>query len=344
MTSADKGAGRRLGGPGFGVVEKARAAIKRYRMLEPKDRILVAVSGGPDSTCLLDVLARLSSEEGYVLTVAHVDHGLSPGSGKVAASVSRAVAEAGLEIHVIRAPDLEGPNLHARARAFRYAFFETIAESWGATRIATGHTLDDRVETTVARLIHGAGTDGLAGLPPVEGKRVRPLIGLRRAETRDYCAENSLPYHDDPSNYNDRFERVVVRKEIVAPIEGRWGEGAVRAMAVSADRLREDSLAMKHLSDRAYEQVARPTLLGTELDLALMMEAPRALRRRILERAVGRVRDRSGGIEAVLDALESDTPPRGARFAVASGLEVEIARDRVILRREPDGSPEGRAH
>jgi tRNA(Ile)-lysidine synthase len=341
---SDSGGGRRLGGPGFEVVEQARAAIERYRMLELEDRILVAVSGGPDSTCLLDVLARLSSQGGYVLAAAHVDHGLTPGSEKVAAAVSHAVAEAGFEAHVIRAPDLSGPNLHARARAFRYAFFETIAETWGATRIATGHTLDDRVETTLARLIHGAGTDGLAGLPPNEGKRIRPLVTLRRSETRDYCAATSLQYHDDPSNYDDRFERVQVRKEVVGAIESRWGEGAVRAMGVSADRLREDSVALKQLGERVYEQVARPTLLGIELDLALMVEAPRAFRRRILERAVGRVRDRSGGIDAVLDALERDTPPRGALFSVASGIEIEIGPDKLIVRKEPGPAPADGAH
>jgi len=328
------GPGRRLGGPGYAVVEKARTAIEHYRMAGLEERILVAVSGGPDSMCLLDVLARLKSQTGYVLAAAHVDHGLSPGSEAVAATVGHAVAEAGFEAHVIRAPDLEGPNLHSRARAFRYAFFETIAESWGATRIATGHTLDDRVETTVARLIHGAGTDGLAGLPPIEGKRIRPLIGLRRSETREYCAELSLQYYDDPANYDDRFERVLVRKEVVGAIESRWGEGAVRAMAVSADRLREDSVALKEIAERVYDQVAKPTLLGIELDLPMLVEAPRAFRRRILERAVGRVRDRLGGIEAVLDALESDTAPRGSRFSVASGIEVEVTNDRVIVRRE----------
>ena len=330
----------RLGGPGFDVVEKARAAVDRYRMLGDGDRILVAVSGGPDSVCLLDVLARLSTERGYVLAGAHVDHGLSPGSEKVAATVAHSIAEAGFEAHVIKAPDLAGPNLHARARDFRYSFFETIAESWGATRIATGHTLDDRVETTLARLVHGAGTDGLAGLPPVDAKRVRPLVGLRRSETRDYCATRSLTYHDDPANYDDRFERVAVRRELVAAIEARWGEGAVRAMAVSADRLREDAVALGALADKIFETMARPTLLGTEIDLGLMLETPRAFRRRVLERAVGRVRDRAGGIEAALDALDRREPGKGApvRFAVASGVEIELRSDKVIVKEE-----EGRA-
>ncbi|HEY7875821.1 MAG TPA: tRNA lysidine(34) synthetase TilS [Actinomycetota bacterium] len=337
----------RLGGPGLEVVEKARAAIDRYGMLDDGDRILVTVSGGADSTCLLDVLARLATERGYVLAAAHVDHGLSPGSEKVAATVSHAVAEAGFEAHVIKAPDLAGPNLHARAREFRYRFFETIAETWGATRIATGHTLDDRVETTLARLIHGAGTDALAGLPPADGRRIRPLVGLRRAETRDYCAARSLTYYDDPANYDDRFERVVVRRDVVSAIEARWGEGAIRAMAVSADRLREDAVAMRDLADRIYEGMAKPTLLGTEIDMGVILETPRAFRRRILERAVGRVRDRSGGIDAALDALDArQRQARGTsqRFAVAAGIEIEVAPDKIVVRREPPTAPPAGRH
>ena len=324
--------GRSLGGPGFDVVEKARSAIDRYRMIEPEDRILVALSGGPDSTCLLDVLLRLSSQSGYALTVAHVDHGLSEESETVATTVARAAAESGLEVHVVRAPDLGGPNLHARARDFRYSFFETIAEQWGATRIATGHTLDDRVETTVARLIHGAGTQGLAGIPPVHGKRIRPLIGVRRGETRDYCDANALAYYDDPANEDDRFERVAVRREVVGAIEERWGDGAIRAMAVSADRLSEDATALANLADRLYDGLAKQDEGSVRFALDVILETPRAFRRRLLEKAVGRLRDRSGGIDAVLDALENREGGR-ASYAAPAGVAIEIGEKELVVHR-----------
>ncbi|MGH2819660.1 MAG: ATP-binding protein, partial [Actinomycetota bacterium] len=111
---------RRLGGPGFDVVERAEATIKRHGMLADTDRVVVAVSGGPDSTCLLDVLSRLATQLDLTLEVAHVDHGLSEGSGEVAARLAHAAAAAGFDVHMVRVPDLAGPNLQARARDFRY--------------------------------------------------------------------------------------------------------------------------------------------------------------------------------------------------------------------------------
>jgi tRNA(Ile)-lysidine synthase len=321
---------RRLGGPGFALVERARDAIERYEMLTRGATVVVAVSGGADSSALLDVLARLPFD--LTLAPAHVDHGLREDSSDVAARLARRLSEAGLEVHLVRAPDLSGPNLQARARAFRYGFLETVAARVGAGRIATGHTLDDRVETTLGRLLHGAGTEGLAGIPPADGRRVRPLVGVRRAETRAYCEERGLEFFDDPANDDLRFERVAVRRELVGAIESRWGDGAVRAVATSAERLREDADALTRLANRVYGDVARGD--GDDLEIATeeLRALPRALRRRVLEKAVGRVRDRSGGIDAALDLLDR-SPSAPKRFAVAAGIELSVEPARVLVRR-----------
>lgn len=320
---------RRLGGPGFDIVEAARGAIDRYSMLEGGETILVAVSGGPDSTCLLHVLSRLATQEGYELVVAHVDHGLSDGSEEIAARVAKEAAESGFDVHVVRARDLAGPNLHARARDFRYAFFETIARDTGATKIATGHTLDDRVETTLARLVHGASTEGLAGIPPAAGQRIRPLITTRRGATRTYCIENELQFVEDPSNDDERFDRAVIRSKLIPLIESRWGEGATTAIAKATDDLRDDAEALALMADRVYMDLVRSEGGESVLDRKALKEMPRALRRRILEKAVGPVRDRSGGIDAVLLALDKDAS--GQRFSVASGIEITLGPAEVRL-------------
>jgi tRNA(Ile)-lysidine synthase len=333
------GLGRRLGGPGFELVERARAVIERYGMTAPGDTILVALSGGPDSTCLLDVLARLAEPLGLTLHVAHVDHGLSPGSKEHAAALSSAAARAGYEVHLVRAPDLSGPNLHARARAFRYSFFETVAEQIGAARIATGHTLDDRVETLLARLLHGAATGVLAGIPPSDGRRIRPLIELRRKETRAYCEEVGLAFIDDPANDDPRFERARVRNLIVPLIEEHWGEGALRAIARSAQRLREDAAALDALAEAAWSTVAPGG--PDRLERGPLAELPPALARRVVERAVGRVRDRAGGIDAALEALHAGKS--GVRFAVAEGIELELSAANLAVRRPTKGPPDGPA-
>lgn len=298
----------------------------------PGERWVVAVSGGPDSLCLLDVLGRLAPSLELTLDVAHVDHGLSAGSDEVAAAVARHASASGHDVHVARASGLEGANLHARAREFRYRFFETVASETGATRVATGHTLDDRVETTLARLIHGAGTDGLAGTRRREGNRLRPLLRVRRAETRAYCGERGIEFVDDPANEDERFERPAVRSRIVAAVEERWGDGAVRAMATSADRLAEDADFLKGLGSTLYGQLARRGDGEVRFELDAFLTAPRALRRRLLEEAVGRTRDRSGGIDAVLDALDRPEGLAGPlSFDVASGA-VEVTREHLVVK------------
>jgi tRNA(Ile)-lysidine synthase len=325
------------GGPAFKLAERVAKTASRFAMLEGDEQVVVAVSGGPDSICLLHVLGRLRAD--LTLVVAHVDHGLSEASEELGARIARDAAVAGFDVHVAKASGLEGPNLHARARDFRYSFFEAIAQQEGATKIATGHTLDDRVETTLARFIHGAGTDALVGIPPVEGLRVRPLIELRRAEARSYCDEAGLTYFDDPANEDARFDRPVIRTAVLGAIEERWGDGSIRAMASSIERLREDSAALGELAERIYPGiVSSPDGEDKDrrlLDLQAVLALSRALRRRVLERSVGRARDRSGGIEAVLDALEKPDRKAGARFDVADGTSITIESTHIAVFSEP---------
>lgn len=328
--------GRALGGPGFDVVDSVLATVLRRRMLAGGESVLVAVSGGPDSSCLLDVLARLQDKLDLELFVAHVDHGLSTASEEVAATVAREAATLGYDVHVARARDLQGPNLQARARDFRYEFFATIASQVGATKIATGHTLDDRVETTLARLIHGAGPAGLAGIPPSDGPRIRPLIDLRRATTRAYCRDVEIEFYDDPANNDERFERVRVRNEVVGAIEDGWGDGAVRAIATSSERLLEDAGALASVGARLAADLVEAGEGGTRIKLEPLVAIPRALRRRVLEAAVGRVRDRSGGIDAALDALDDDKVMKPLRFSVAAGGEIVIEDDYVVVKGSKD--------
>lgn len=318
------------GGPGFHFAEKVAATIARYGMFAGGETVVVGVSGGPDSVCLLDVLARLRA--GLTLVVAHVDHGLSPSSEEISKEVARAAAAAGFDVHIARAGGLAGSNLHERARDFRYSFFESLAAQEGASLIATGHTLDDRVETTLARLIHGAGTEGLAGIPPRHEMRVRPLIEMRRSETRAYCDEAGLKFIDDPANLDDRFDRASVRKLLVGAIEDRWGEGAVRAMANSIERLREDSAALAAQTELLYRGVADVSVDGrVSFKLEDVMALPRALRRRMLERAVGRIRDRGAGIDEVLHALDRKTLKPDAHFDLASGTSVKLDGEHLVV-------------
>lgn len=316
--------------------------MERHSMLAGVDTIVVAVSGGPDSTALLDVMRRLGVD--IDILVAHVDHGLGPASQDVAADVAKRAAAAGFDVHLARATGLEGPNLQARARAFRFSFFESLAEKEGADLIVTGHTLDDRIETSLARFIHGASTDTLAGLSPMSpgsGRipRARPLIEVRRREVRDYCEERGLGFYEDPANSDPRFERSEVRA-LLARIEDRWGDGGVRAMATSIDRIAEDATALATQAERLFEGLVRRSGTQQILDLATMLKLPKALRRRVLESAVGPLQDRGPGIAEVLNAL--DGPLRsGMHFDISGGWAVDVDEEKLIVSRPPDKNEEG---
>jgi tRNA(Ile)-lysidine synthase len=164
------------------------------------------------------------------------------------------------------------------------------------------------------------------------GNRVRPLIEVRRNETRAYCEKAGIPFVDDPANEDPRFDRGSVRALIVKSIEDRWGEGAVRAMASSAELLREDATALASQAQILYDGMVEEEEEARLIDLESLLGLPRALRRRILEHAVGRLRDRSGAIDAALDGLEREPKP-GASFDLPGGARIVIEKLHVVVKR-----------
>jgi hypothetical protein len=125
---------------------------------------------------------------------------------------------------------------------------------------------------------------------------------------------------------------------VLTSIEDHWGEGSIRAMARSIERLREDAAALDQFAQRLYSDLSQHTEDGTRFEMARFLDIPRALRHRLLDRAVGRIRDRSGGIKAVLDALEAGRPQQMTRHAVAQGIEIVVDRDQVLVVKPPSNS------
>ncbi len=186
--------------------------VGRCRFPAPGTPVACAVSGGADSLALL-VLAVAADCE---VTAIHVEHGLRPDGAGEAAVVADAAARFGARFESIRVDVETGPNLEARARAARYAVLPPD--------VFTGHTADDQAETVLLNIIRGAGLDGLAGMraEPVGGQRGprRPLLGVRRAETRSVCEAVGLAPVDDPSNRDPAFRRNRVRHEVVPLLTG----------------------------------------------------------------------------------------------------------------------------
>jgi tRNA(Ile)-lysidine synthase len=195
-------------------------------MLLGGERVLVAVSGGPDSVALADVLAELAPALRIALEVAHVDHDLRAGAGRDADLVRDLCGRLGLACHVERVAVRRGPpwdGLEAEARRARHAALRARAAAIGAHRIATGHTADDQAETVLMRLLQGSGPRGLAGMAPVRGLLVRPLLEARRADVVAHVAARRLPFVEDESNRDLRFLRNRIRHEVLPSLAALAG-------------------------------------------------------------------------------------------------------------------------
>jgi tRNA(Ile)-lysidine synthase len=223
-------------------VARLRRAVARAldggAVLRPGERVLIACSGGPDSTALLDALARLAPPRGLQLHVAHVDHGLRDGSAAEAAPV-RALADArSLSCHALRISVAAGGSLQDRARTARHAALRRLAAELGATAIALGHTADDQAETVLMRALTGATPRALGAMGPRDGMLARPLLRVWRAQTIAYCAALSLPVLDDPCNADPRFLRSRVRHQLLPALEEVFPAARRRLVALAEQQRR----------------------------------------------------------------------------------------------------------
>ncbi|HEU4587186.1 MAG TPA: tRNA lysidine(34) synthetase TilS [Gemmatimonadales bacterium] len=195
-------------------------------------RLLVAVSGGPDSVALLDLLAAARADLGLELVVAHIDHGIDPESGAVADGVRALAGELGLP-YAARALGLGARATETRAREARYAALEQLRAEVGAEWIVTAHHADDQAETVLMRVLGGSGPAGLAGMAPRQGRVLRPLLPFRRAELAQHVRRYGSRLWDDPANRDTRQLRSWIRHELLPSIEGRIPDVRERLLRVA---------------------------------------------------------------------------------------------------------------
>jgi tRNA(Ile)-lysidine synthase len=220
------------------IADRAAKALAAAGAPGEGDGVAVAVSGGADSLALLHALRVLAGPRSWRLAVVTVDHGLRPGSAADAAFVADHAKALGLpaRARTLTPADLEphrGSGPEGAARAARYAALWPAADELGCRWLATGHTLDDQAETVLLQLLRGAGPDGLAGMAVRGGRLLRPLLAVRRSETRAGCAAAGLAWREDPTNADDAPLRNRVRHQLLPLLED-LRPGATQALARTA--------------------------------------------------------------------------------------------------------------
>ena len=305
----------------------AVAAIRRSGMLQGGETVLTAVSGGADSVALLDLLRSLASEWRLTLHAVHVHHGLRSQADADADFVRGVCAQIGVPFHiehisVRREPPWEG--LEAEARRARYGAFREVARRIGAQRIATAHTADDQAETVLMRLLEGAGPRGLAGIAPMRGILIRPLLAARRADVEAHLRARGLGWVEDASNRDTRFLRNRIRHEVLPFLAQAIEPSIVDHLARSAALVRGMVDDLERAAGRELRHLGRRDAEGWVLKVADLAALTRELAVETVRQAardMGHPGAFRGHTQKALRRLLAPGPVRGALRT--GGLTVE---------------------
>ena len=262
------------------------------------ERVLVALSGGPDSCALLHVLKALKEELSIDLLCAHFEHGIRGDESTADAVFSRRFAGSlGVE-YVEGNADVPGLarnaslSIEEAARVARHGFLRDTAEMLGCQWIALGHTADDRAETVLLNIIRGTGIDGIAAMPDVRGLLARPLLGARRTDTLGYCCENGIEARLDSSNDNLNYSRNRLRKSIIPALKSEFNPRITEALLRLGELAAEDAAYLNVQAAELVEKATLPAGAGN-LDASVLRDAPLSLQRRALRKWISAHRSNS---------------------------------------------------
>lgn len=319
-----------------------------------RDRVIAAVSGGPDSMALLHSLVNFAAEFELSLAVAHFDHGLRGSeSDEDSLFVKGAAEKLGLPFFlgrgdVIKLQKENGLSLEEASRDSRYSYLKKVAREWGANKVALGHTSDDQAEEVLIRLIRGAGPRGLSGIPAVrDGLFVRPFLRVSRKQIMACLSANNISYRTDISNDSFRFLRNRIRHRLLPLLEDEFNPRMKDVLVQTASILRDDDDFLRGMADDVWPDLSRSeSREGSDLlsvDLNLFSGIPHPVQMRILMKGLvlsGSNIKQIGfrHLEAVYSICTSGGPYKA--LSLPGEITVEKIYDNLIFRKtEPQCRP-----
>jgi tRNA(Ile)-lysidine synthase len=308
-------------------------------MFESGTRVVAAVSGGPDSICLLHSLVRLERLFRIRVTGFHFDHRLREDSGKDAAYVERQCRALGVPfvLREARSKPGRGESVEAWARTVRYEALTAVLEELEGGVGAVAHTADDQAETVLLALVRGGGLEALSGMRAVSRPIVRPLLEVTREETVAFCRALRLKPHDDPMNRDPAYLRVALRHKVIPLLEERLGRSVRQTLVRTAGLLADDAELLDAMARQAAGGVVEQAGDGRRLRVGPLRELPRPLGARVVRWAMldlG-VLPEQAAIDSVLDLAEGRP---GRRADLPAGLFARREREYVHLSRPSPGS------
>ena len=303
---------------GTSLKAAVRRALEGLSLPAPGETLVAALSGGADSVALLDALAWLARETGFVVVAAHLDHGLRHDSAEDATSCEALSARLGVRLVSARSDVAararrERQGIEAAARGARYEFLRRVKDEIGAVAIAVAHTRDDQAETFLMRLLRGSGSVGLGAMRASAGDVIRPLLSVSREEVLKHLDARDLPHREDESNRDLRYTRNRVRHELIPYLERHFNPRVRAALARTAALVAAESDLISSRSGVSLDEV------DGVLPLVALRRLPLAERRVAVRRSI----EGAGGLRGVA-AIHMERILRLASRPDARGHRVDL--------------------
>ncbi len=294
--------------------KKVLETIQKYNLIKNRDKIVVAVSGGPDSICLIDILKKLQKEKcnltqsqniTFEIVVAHVNHKIREEANQDEQYVKKYCQKNGIEffsksIDVQKLAHTNKIGTEEAGRLVRYKFFNEILEKTKATKIAIAHNKNDKIETIFLHMLRGSGIDGLKGIEPKRDNIIRPLIECERAEIEKYCEENELYPRIDKTNFENIYNRNKIRNIVIPYIQKEFNPNIIKTI----DRLSAIVVEEEEYLDKQTKKIYQEILLQKEekqiiIDLKKFNLQETVIKARLIRYIIKRLFGSSQSIEKI---------------------------------------------
>ena len=241
--------------------QKILQTIKKYNLIEENDSVVIGVSGGPDSICLLHILNELKQELNFKIYVAHINHMIRKEADEETEYVKDFCKNLGIECYIKRIDVIKIANNLKRGteetgRQIRYEFFNEILERTSSNKIATAHNNNDKVETIIMNIVRGSGTSGLKGIEAIrENKFIRPLINITREEIEEYCLNNNLNPRIDKSNNENIYTRNKIRNIVIPYIKKEFNPNIIKTINRLSEVAIEENEYLEKETKKIFEEI-----------------------------------------------------------------------------------------
>lgn len=316
--------------------------VRRKQLVNPGDRVLVAVSGGVDSMVLLDLLRQSIAVLQAEVVAAHFDHAMRPESADDAQFVAETCARWAIPLFAARSP--QPLHTEAQARTARYAFLSDAMARAEAQKIATAHHADDQIETVLFRLLRGAGLRGLSGIPVRRGPIIRPLLRFRKAELEAYAAFHRIEFREDKTNATARFARNRIRHALIPAMQSVRPQSSSEILRMARHAARAERgwrMQVRAARKRAVRERKNEV---TTLARGILLEYDAETRARVVRaelRRFGVALDRAATSRLLRFLEESES---GSRYDVGNSFRIERAFDEFRIARGSTADVDVTAH